>query len=302
MDLEQLRAFLETARHGSFSVAAQSLGLTQPTVSRQLQHLERELGFALIDREQRPVALTPAGREFLSCAEAAVNELESTIRRLRAGKNDLVGPLLVAASTTPGEFLVPGLMASFTARHPGVRPSLLIADSAGVVSELLARRAELGFLGAPMGSHRLRLIPFAEDEIVLAVPAGHPFAQREYMALSDLEGKPLVEREGGSGTLKSLRRLLAEQGLRMPEHRVAMVVGTSQAQLTAIEAGIGIGFLSSFALASRSPGKVVGVRIEGVSLRRTLYLAHEHAPLSALAQAFVRFVAVGQNEHNGLLP
>lgn len=289
MDTDQLRAFVQTARQGSFSAAAEILGLTQPSVSRQLQQLEREVGFALIDREQRPVALTPAGREFLSWAEGVLNELETTIHRLRAGNGELAGPLLVAASTTPGEFLLPGLLARFTARHPGVRPSLVITDSAGVAGELLARRAEVGFLGAPMGERRLRLAPFAEDEIVLAVPVGHPLAERGSIALADLAGQPLVEREGGSGTLDSLKRLLAERGQRLPEHRVAMVLGTAQAQLAAVESGVGLGFVSHLALANRPFGKVVGVKIDGVTLARTLYLAHELAPLSAVAQAFVRF-------------
>ncbi|MCL5961844.1 MAG: LysR family transcriptional regulator [Chloroflexi bacterium] len=297
MDLGQLRAFAQTARLGSFSAAARSLGLTQPGVSRQLQQLERELGCALVDREQRPVALTPEGREFLYCAENVLNELDTTLRRLKAGNDELAGPLFVVASTIPGEFIVPGLLAQFTVRHQHVKPSLLITDSAGVARELLARKAEIGFLGAPVGRRRLRLISFAEDEIVLAVPAGHPLADKRKISLCDLAGQPLVEREGGSGTLESLRRLLMQQGQRLPEYRVAMVVGTSQAQLAAIEAGVGLGFVSSLALTNRSNLKATAVEIEGVKLTRTLYLAHEHAPLSAVAQTFVRFV-----ESRGFLP
>lgn len=290
MDIDQIRAFVQTAQCGSFSTAARVLGLTQPGVSRQVQQLEGELGFPLFDREQRPIALTPVGREFLPCAELVLNELDTTIQRLAAGGSELSGPLPVAASTIPGEFLVPGLLAAFTARYPNVRPSLLVTDSAGVVQEVLARKVEVGFLGAPMVRRRLRLIPFAKDEIILVAPEAHPFAEKKEVTLAELAGQPFVEREGGSGTLESLRRLLAQQDLALPAHRVAMVVGTSQAMLGAVEAGLGIGFVSSLALASRPNMKVVGVAIKGVTLKRTLYLAHEHAPLSPTAQAFVRFV------------
>ncbi|MCL5265317.1 MAG: LysR family transcriptional regulator [Chloroflexi bacterium] len=290
MDLVQLRAFVQTARLGSFSAAAQALGTTQPAVSRQIKQLERELGFELIDREQRPVALTLAGREFVSCAETVVSQLETVVERLAARSNDLKGSILVAASTIPGEFLVPGLLAQFTALHPQVRPSLVITDSAGVAEELLSQRAEVGFLGAPLAYPRLCLTPFTEDDLVLIVPAEHPFAQKGTIGLADLAGQPFVEREGGSGTLESLKRLLAQQGMRLPEHRVAMVAGTSQTLLAAIGAGVGIGFVSSLALDSRTRSKVAVVEIDGIKLKRTLYLAHEHGHLSAIAQAFVKFV------------
>ncbi len=295
MDLNQLRAFVETARQGSFSSAAFALGLTQPGVSRQVKQLEQELGFTLFDREQRPVVLTPAGAEFLVCAEMIVKELEITVQRISANNSLLVGPITVAASTIPGEFLVPAILAKFSTKFPQVRLNLLVTDSGGVAEELLARRAEVGFLGAPMHHRNLRLTPFAEDEIVLAIPVGHPFADKRSIPLADLAGQTFVERSGGSGTLGSLRQILAQHDLFLPEHRVAMVVGTSQAQLAAIEAGVGLGFVSSLALANRSHVKVIGVEIEGIELKRTLYIAHESAPLSPIAQALVDFV-IAQRE------
>jgi DNA-binding transcriptional LysR family regulator len=158
-----------------------------------------------------------------------------------------------------------------------------------VVEEILGRKAEVGFLGAHLAHPRLRLVPYAEDEIILVAPNGHALADSGVVELSDLQGQAFVEREGGSGTLGSLRQLLVQQGLEMPEHRVAMVAGTSQAQLTAIEAGLGLGFVSSLALSSRSYLKVTSIEIKGVTLRRTLYLAHEQGTLSPVAQAFVKF-------------
>lgn len=303
VEIDQLRAFVQTARDGSFSAAAQALGLTQPGVSRRIQQLEQELGFLLFDREQRPVALTPAGREFLACAEAILNDLDITVQRLASGRSCLSGQIVVAASTIPGEFLVPGLLARFKMQHPQVRPILVVADSAGVVHELLARHAEVGFLGAPMVRRRLRLIPFAEDEIVLIAPPSHPLAAKREIELADLAGQPLVEREDGSGTIDSLRRLLARQGRSLPEHHVAMVVSSSQALLSAVEAEIGLGFVSSLALSSRPNAAVSAISIRGVRLRRTLYMAHEHAPLSAIAQAFVKFALEQSRElKTGALP
>ena len=289
MDVDQLRAFVETAQLGSFSAAAHVLGMTQPGISRQVKQLELELGFALINREQRPVDLTPAGKEFFPCAELMLRELDSTVQRLRADGVELAGAIRVAASTIPGEFLVPGLLAGFTTRFPKVCPSLVVTDSAGVVEEILSGRVEVGFLGALMAQRRLHLTPVTEDEIVLVVHANHPFAVRGTVELAELAGLPFIERGSGSGTLESLRNLLAQRELSLPEHRVAMVVATSQSQLTAIETGIGLGFVSSLALDSRPSLKLVRVAVEGLNFKRTLYLAHERASLSPVAQSFVRF-------------
>src|SRR3990172_2759690 len=159
MDTNQLRAFIQVARNSSFSAAAEAVGVTQSGVSRQVRQIEQELGFALFAREQRPVTLTHSGREFLSCAERIMEDLDGTLQAIKAGSGQLTGLIRIAASTIPGEFLVPDLLAQFTVCYPGVRPSLLITDSAGVASELLARRADIGFLGAALGHPRLKLVP-----------------------------------------------------------------------------------------------------------------------------------------------
>ncbi len=270
--------------------------MTQPGVSRQVKQLEQALGFALIDRDQRPVAMTPAGSEFLSSAEAILKEIESAIQRMSAGSTP-AGSIVVAASSIPGEFLVPGILARFSAIYPRVRPSLITTDSAGVAEALLARRAEIGFLGAKVVEQRLRLIPFSEDEIVLVVPAVHPLADKPSVVLADLASQTFVERSEGSGTLGSLKRILSEHGMHLPEHSVAMIAGTSQVQLAAIEAGVGLGFVSSLALANRSQLRVKGMSLEGMKIRRTLYLAHENAPLSLAAQTLVDFICEQKDEH-----
>lgn len=290
MDLNQLRAFVEVGRRGSFSLAADSLELTQSGVSRQVRQIEKELGLRLIGREQRPVTLTKAGRDFLSCAVRVLDDFDATVEAIRTGSRQLAGPLKIAASTIPGEFIVPGLLARFANRHPGVRPNLLVTDSAGVVAELLAGRADVGFLGAAVEHSRLRLSPVGEDEIILAAPAGHPLAGRGAVSLDDLAGESFVEREGGSGTLESLKRLLSERGLTMPDHQVVITAGTSQTQLAAIEAGAGLGFVSSMALDSREHPRVVRVALRGLSFRRTLYLACDPSSVTAVGSEFVRFV------------
>lgn len=291
METSDLEAFLLVAERGSLTAAARELGLTQPCLSRRMQQLERALTVSLFTRGRSGVRLTPAGERFRAYAASAVAEWRAVRRELRDADTALAGDLRIAASSTPGEFLAPELAAAFVARHPGVRPEIFIADSAVVEAEVRARRWDLGFVGARPTGRDLACRPVAEDEIVLATPADHPFAARGEVALEELADQPFLAREGGSGTAASVERALAERGLRLPERRTVMVLGSTQAIVSAVERGLGLGWVSSRALAGRSADRVVPVRLASLPLRRALFLIHDpRRTLPPPAAAFVDWV------------
>lgn len=275
VEIGELEAFLLVGERGSLTLAAHELGLTQPGLGRQMQRLERELGVSLFVRMHSGIGLTEAGERFLVYARDAVARYRRCLEDLRGMEGAVSGELRIAASTTPAEFIVPHLVAAFTARHPNVRATVFSTDSEGVADELLDGHWELGFVGARLRTGRLHFDAVAEDEVVLAVPAEHRLAGRGEVRLDDLAGERFVEREGGSGTLMSVRRVLGERGLALPAYRVSMTLTTTQAVVSAVRAGYGIGFVSSLALADQPDGRVVAVRLAGVPLRRQLYLITE---------------------------
>ncbi len=290
MEIRKLESFLAVADCGNFTAAALRLGITQPGLSRQMQRLEHTLGVPLFVRTHAGVRLTPAGEFYRAFAADLVARHRQLLEELRGGAAGLEGTLRIAASSTPGEFLVPRLVAEFTERYPDVRSAVFTSDSEAVVNELLERRWDLGFVGARIERDGLAYAPVAEDEIILAVPAHHAFAGAGEITLDALAEQRFVDREGGSGTLLSVRRALAKQGLSLPPHRVYMTLSTTQAIVSAVRAGYGIGFVSSLALTDRSDGRVVGVRLSGIPLRRTLYLVHEtRRVLSLVARRFSEF-------------
>jgi DNA-binding transcriptional LysR family regulator len=290
MDVEQLESFLRVAERGSLTLAAPELGITQPGLSRQMQKLERTLGVPLFARTRNGVRLTAAGERYLLYAREVLARHRQLLAELRATEASLAGELRIAASTTPGEFLVPRLVADFTAEHPDVQAMIFTADSRGVVEELTARRWDCGFVGARLDRKGLHYEPLMEDEVVLAVPACHPFARQPAVALADLAGESFVEREDGSGTILSVRSALAERGLTLPSYRVSMTLSTTQAIVSAVAEGYGVGFVSSLALADRAAGRVVAVRLAELSLRRPLYLVREEQRLlPPVARHFVEF-------------
>lgn len=291
MDLEHLRAFVETVRRGSFSLAAEALNVSQPALSRRIGRLEAEVGQQLLERG-RPVATpTRAGLALMPFAERTLAEWER-LRPELAGAGDLAGSLHVAASSAPAAAVVPPLLARFSREHPGVRTELHVMNSASVEECVRRRHCDVGFLGRPARGPLLQQVAVAQDEIVLAVPRAHRLAGRAEVDLDELAGEACVVREAGSGTWAAVREALGPARFALPPWRVAAEVADAQAQLAAIAAGQGVGFVSRM-LAQGREGEVALLRLRGLPIARTIHLVYDGRHLSRLAQAFVAFVRAG---------
>ncbi len=276
MDISHIRTVLEIIKHGSFSEAAAALNISQPAVSLHVQRLERELGARLLDRGGSRVRLTPHGEAFLRHAERIADadaEMREDIARLA---HDLTGSLRLAASTIPGEFLLPGLLADFTALHPNVTATLSVSDTEAVISELESGTRDVGFTGAPSRRSSLMQKPIYKDTLVLVVPAGHPFANRTAISIDELAGQRLIARESGSGTMASIQRILADSGVDAHRWMPSVVLGSTQAVINGVEAGMGVSFVS--ALATRrgeKAGTIATVALDGVTLERDLFMVYQ---------------------------
>jgi DNA-binding transcriptional LysR family regulator len=276
MNLEHLRTLVAIAEQGSLSAAARALRISQPAVTKQVQRIESELGLPLLLRgPRRGAELTSAGERVLDFARETLANLESLEREMAVLKIVGQGTLALAASTIPGEYLMPALLAAFQARYPQVQVEMTISDTADVATKVLADEADVGVIGSTVKQPGLRLERLVSDEIVLAVPPHHPFAGQERVQVAELRGQPLILREEGSGTRRSVEALLAAAGLGLPEKNVALILGSTQATLQGVEQGLGVGFVSARALAqAQADGRLACVRIAGVDLSRDLYLAY----------------------------
>lgn len=275
MRLEHLRTLLNIVEHGSLTAAARAMRISQPAVTKQVQRMESELGLPLLVRgSRRQLVLTPAGARVLAFARETLAGLESLERELATFKTAGPGVLVLAASTIPGEYILPSLLVQFQQAHPQIEVRVAISDTAEVVEKLLDDAADVGIIGSVPARPGLRLEPLAVDEIVLAVPPDHPFAMRETVSVEELRGQPLILREKGSGTRRSVESALEAANLKLPAGSASLTLGSTQAILQAAAQGLGLGFVSARASAPmEADGRLACVHLSGVDLSRRLLLA-----------------------------
>jgi DNA-binding transcriptional LysR family regulator len=200
----------------------------------------------------------------------------------------------VAASSIPGEFLVPDLVETFTAEHPEAVVDTVVTDSAGVFTALRDGSAEVGFAGAEPDGDDLDAEVVAADEIVLAVPRGHALDTAEPVTVAQLAATPLVEREEGSGTRRSFTDALAERGTPLITDQQWTIRDTNEGVIEAVAAGEGVGVVSAWALARHTRAGVREVRVEGDPIERCLYLVLRRD--DDLGPAATSFVALAREQ------
>jgi len=294
MNIDNLKTFQAIVRLGSFSEVAKKLSISQPAVSFQVQKLEQELGIRLIDRTQRTITLTAAGKRLLRFAEAVEVEREHLQHDLEQMREEISGDLLIAASTIPGEFLLPTLLAELKQRYPAVKIQVDVSDSLTVIGRIRDNAYEVGFCGIAPEGHDLASFKIASDEIVLIVFPEHPFARKGEVSPDELEGEPLIFRESTSGTQRNLESLLSRAGLDISKWVPNLVLGSSQAVVSAVTAGAGIAFVSNLAIKnSLAQGLVRQVRVKRLNLSRDFYCVYRQERIvSRLLKGFINYVQI----------
>jgi molybdate transport repressor ModE-like protein len=292
MNFEQLKTFRAIARLGSFSAVAKEMGVSQPAVSFQVQKLEQELGTRLIDRSQRAITLTAAGQRLLRFAEEVESEREKLQHDLDEMREDIAGDLSITASTIPGEYLLPPLLAKFKQQHPAVKIQVSVSDSLTVIDRVRDNTCEVGFCGIEPEGKDLGFFKIGHDEIVLIVFPGHPFVRRGEITPDELAGEPFIFRELTSGTQRSLENILAKGGIDTRKWSPHLVLGSTQAVIAAVAAGAGIAFISSVAVKRGATlAAIREVKVRGIKMGRDFYcLYRRERTTSKLYEEFRRFM------------
>src|SRR5436305_2457837 len=291
MDTRQLAAFCAVVERNSFSQAAERLGVTQPAVSLQIRSLEQRLGRQLLDRSGRRVEPTEAGLRLYASAQRLLQLEEQLLEELAAGDEGVVeGTLELGASTGPGGSVVPVLLCEFQERHPDVNIRLTVSDTQTIVAQVAERALELGIVGAGRRHRGVSFEPFFRDEVVLAVPASHPFAGKT-VSLEQLGAEPLIVMQEGAGVRQVIEDELRKAGTRLRDLDPKLELGLQESARSAVAAGYGVTFISRAAIeADLAAGTLAVARVKGLEPARQISLVRSagRSPTRA-ADAFVAF-------------
>jgi len=291
MDTRQLAAFCAVVERASFSQAAEQLGVTQPAVSLQIRSLEKRLGLQLLDRSGRRVEPTDAGRRLYRSAVRLLAQEEQLLAELgEEVEGELTGRLELGASTGPGGTVIPVVLCEFQERHPGVHVALTVSDTQRIVEQVARRELELGVVGAARRHRGVVFEPFFRDEVVLAVPRGHRFADRT-VSLDELQSEPLVLMQEGAGVRQVIDDELRAAGVRLRDFDVRLELGLQESARSAVLGGFGVTFISKSAVeADVKAGTLAIARVQGLDPSREISLVRASGRAETrVAQAFVDF-------------
>ena len=286
---QALAIFAEVAAHGTMTAAAEAAGISQPAISAQVKALERYYGTRLLERDGRGSIPTAAGRlvaEYATRVLALVDELGRGVADL---ESLAAGELIVGASSTVGEQLLPTYLGRFHAAHPQVRLSVRIGNSAEIIARVVMRELDFAIVGEAPTNDDLFAEPVLEDRIVAFVAPDDPLLREAPVAPLALCGRQFVMREAGSATRALAERCLGETSCG-PGHVIEL--GSNEAVKRAVEAGLGIGLLSTHTIeAERLAGLLVDLPIAGWECERSFWLIRRRdRVLTRAEEAFLALV------------
>lgn len=298
MENFRLRVFRTVARHMNFRLASEELLLTQPAVTQQIKALESELGVALFERAAGRVTLTTAGEALLPYAERLAALAAEAQEAVSSAVGGAAGTLAIGASQTIGQYLLPKLIAGFLREFPRVTVTVQGGNTQTVLEALAQHTVQIALIEGPAMRRDVHVEPFMEDHMVCVVPAGHEWADEE-ISVDALRDASFIIRELGSGTRRTLEHALEEAGLRLKDLHIGMTADSTEGQLSAVEAGLGIGFVSRWAVRNQlALGTLRIARVSGLKLARKFSLATLAGPEpTGVAGAFRRFVLERAEQH-----
>lgn len=291
LDIHRLKVFLAAAETGSFTRAAQSVHLSQPSVSEHIRALEQHFDTPLFTRAGRRLELTDAGCALVPLARDIVSASVRVQETMECLKGVVHGHLLVGCSTTSGKYVLPGLLAEFMRLHPQVSAMCHVTSRPMALKMLADGGVHLALSSRWENTPDLEFRKFISDPIVLAVPPGHPWASRDQIEPGELRQAPHILREAGSGNRTALDEGLPAVGLSVDQLRVVLTLGNSEAIALAVEEGIGVAFVSQLLVKKMMRGRIATVPVRGLSLSQDIFMVRQarHAATMA-ATAFWSFV------------
>jgi DNA-binding transcriptional LysR family regulator len=289
MDFGQLEAFLQVASQRSFSRAAESLQLTQPSVTARIQSLERDLCEPLFERNGRGVTLTEAGSAFLPHAQRVLKALHDGRDAIHSLQELQLGLLRLGAAPTITTYVLPGLLKEFRLRYPQLEVSVHTEHSDQIAQMVLTDQVQVG-LERSISHPDVVNVPLYDDEVVLVASANHPFAESGTSTIEEVSKQPLIMFNRGSGYYALVDNALRQAGVLVSP---TMELDNMEATKKMVEEGLGIAMLPSVAIEREvRAGELRQIRVPGLQMptRQIAMIYRRGRPLNRAAEAFVKLL------------
>ncbi len=296
----RLKVFRAVAEHLNFRKAAEHLFLTQPAITLQIKALENDLGVRLFDRSGHRVALTPQGRTLLRYANKIAALSAAAEQDLVASDGKPSGELSLGVSTTIAQYVLPRLIGAFLTEHPRVQLAVHSGNTEEVIDLLLAAKVSIGLIEGPARKRGIKTEPFMRDELVLILPANSDSTQ---LSPQQLVASNLLMREQGSGSRRVVQSALGKAGFKLKAFRRVMDLDSTEAIKSAVDAGLGIGFVSRWAIAKELDLGVLKVgQVRGLQITRHFSLVTRTGPAAQGSSGAFRLFALSRGRALSHLP
>ena len=240
----RLQVFHTVARVMSFTKAAEILHMTQPAVTFQIKQLEDAFNTRLFDRTHNKITLTEAGRVVYDYAEQILESYAKMANDVKDLTGDITGALVIGASTTIAEYLLPRLLGVFKKQFPDVTLRLQVGNTDAIVSMVENNLLDLGIVEAPVYNKNLEVITCRLDELVVIVPPDHPLAAFETIRPEQLTLYPFILREEGSGSRAVIDEYMRNAGMNFIDFDIVMELGSPESVKMAVESEVGVAITS----------------------------------------------------------
>lgn len=292
LNVHQLNVFVTAAETLNFTVTAKRLHLTQSSVSQIIKTLESQLEVELFKRKARTITLTDAGGVLLPMARDVVEGSIRAAERMELMKQEIHGHLIVGCNTAPGKYVLPVLLAKFNEVYPLVHFTCRVLPQDQALAKLAEGEIHFAFTNVgEMKQGRTEIILYLQEPLVLIVPEGHAWLERDCIEPDKLYDERFIMREPGSGTFQNVKRGLGEIGVDIGNLNVFMEMGTSEAIALAVQQGLGVGFVSEMIVKKICRGNVYPVKVHGANITQNIYFGRQTVhPASCAQVAFWNFI------------
>jgi DNA-binding transcriptional LysR family regulator len=296
----RLQVFHAVAKQLSFTKAAEILFMTQPAVTFQIKQLEEHFNTRLFDRGHGRITLTPAGDLVLTYAERILGLSSEMDVRLAEMTGEIGGSLLVGASTTIAEFMLPRILGEFKSAYPSVRPRLVVANSETIETRVAEHTLDIGFIESPSHQPNLETESCCGDELQVICSPKFPLAKFKELTPQQLTEYPYISREPGSGTREFTDTYLRKAGISTEQMQLVMELGSPIALNGVVETGLGFAIASSGSVRkSQRLGDLIAIPLKP-RLIRTLSMVYPKEKFrSRLVTTFVDFASSKLKELSG---